>query len=107
MGRRKKQGAAGGTATPTGQDRAQPNATAAIVQPACILPGSQCASRKCVAPAFVDLSAESLRLTLLRYQAGEVSVLEVVDAQTTLVQARKPMTTGWSGTASRWLIFRL
>ena len=36
----------------------------------------------------LDLSAESLRLTVLRYQAGEVSVLEVVDAQTTLVQAR-------------------
>jgi len=35
-----------------------------------------------------DLSAESLRLTLLRYQAGEASALEVVDAQTTLAQAR-------------------
>ena len=34
------------------------------------------------------LATESLRLTLLRYQAGEVSVLEVVDAQTTLIQAR-------------------
>ena len=36
----------------------------------------------------VKLSAESLKLTLLRYQAGEVSVLEVVDAQSTLAQAR-------------------
>jgi outer membrane protein TolC len=36
----------------------------------------------------LELSAESLKLTLLRYQAGEVTVLEVVDAQTTLVQAR-------------------
>jgi len=36
----------------------------------------------------MELSAESLKLTLLRYQAGEVSVLEVVDAQTTLVGAR-------------------
>jgi len=35
-----------------------------------------------------DLASESLRLTLLRYRAGEVTVLEVVDAQTTLVQAR-------------------
>jgi outer membrane protein TolC len=35
-----------------------------------------------------DLSAESLRLTLLRYQAGEATALEVADAQTTLVQAR-------------------
>jgi outer membrane protein TolC len=35
-----------------------------------------------------DLSADSLRLTLLRYQAGEASALEVVDAQTTLAQAR-------------------
>jgi len=33
-------------------------------------------------------SAESLRLTLLRYQAGDVTVLEVVDAQSTLTQAR-------------------
>ena len=36
----------------------------------------------------LDLATESLRLTLLRYQAGEVGVLEVVDAQTTLIQAR-------------------
>ncbi len=36
----------------------------------------------------LDLSTESVRLTLLRYQAGEVSVLEVVDAQTTLIEAR-------------------
>jgi outer membrane protein TolC len=35
-----------------------------------------------------DLSAESLRLTLLRYQAGESTALEVVDAQATLAQAR-------------------
>jgi outer membrane protein TolC len=34
------------------------------------------------------LANESLRLTLLRYQAGEVTVLEVVDAQSTLIQAR-------------------
>jgi outer membrane protein TolC len=36
----------------------------------------------------LDLAADSLRLTRLRYQAGEVSVLEVVDAQSTLVDAR-------------------
>ena len=36
----------------------------------------------------LDLSTESLRLTLLRYQAGDATVLEVVDAQTTLTQAR-------------------
>ena len=35
-----------------------------------------------------DLSAESLRLTLLRYKAGEATALEVVDAQTTVTQAR-------------------
>ncbi len=33
-------------------------------------------------------ATESLRLTNLRYQAGEVSVLEVVDAQSTLAQMR-------------------
>jgi outer membrane protein TolC len=38
--------------------------------------------------ASLDLAIESLRLTTLRYQAGEVTVLEVVDAQTTLTQAR-------------------
>jgi outer membrane protein TolC len=36
----------------------------------------------------MDLSAQSLRLTVLRYQAGEATALEVADAQTTLVQAR-------------------
>jgi outer membrane protein TolC len=36
----------------------------------------------------LDLAAESLRLTLLRYEAGEATALEVADAQTTLVQAR-------------------
>jgi outer membrane protein TolC len=41
-----------------------------------------------------DLSAESLRLTLLRYQAGEATVLEVVDAQTTLTQARNARADG-------------
>lgn len=35
-----------------------------------------------------ELATESLRLTLLRYEAGEVTVLEVVDAQSTLAQAR-------------------
>jgi outer membrane protein TolC len=35
-----------------------------------------------------DLATESLRLTTLRYQAGESTTLEVVDAQNTLVQAR-------------------
>jgi outer membrane protein TolC len=36
----------------------------------------------------VDLAAESLRLNDLRYQGGEATILELVDAQTTLVQAR-------------------
>jgi outer membrane protein TolC len=35
-----------------------------------------------------ELSAESLRLIVLRYQAGESTALEVVDAQNTNVQAR-------------------
>ena len=38
--------------------------------------------------ASEDLATESLRLTLLRYQAGEATALEVVDAQTTLNQSR-------------------
>jgi outer membrane protein TolC len=36
----------------------------------------------------VDLSQDNLRLTVLRYQAGESTAQEVVDAQTTLAQAR-------------------
>jgi len=35
-----------------------------------------------------EMAAESLRLTNLRYQAGEATVLEVVDAQNTLTAAR-------------------
>ena len=35
-----------------------------------------------------EQAAESLRLTTMRYQAGESTVLEVVDAQNTLTQAR-------------------
>jgi len=35
-----------------------------------------------------DLAAESLRLTVLRYQAGEATALEVVDAQNTAMLAR-------------------
>ena len=41
-----------------------------------------------------DLSAESLRLTLLRYQAGEATAQEVVDAQTTVTQARNAFDDG-------------
>ena len=36
----------------------------------------------------VDLAAENLRLNGLRYQAGEATILELVDAQTTSIQAR-------------------
>jgi outer membrane protein TolC len=36
----------------------------------------------------VDLAAESVRLTLLGYEAGEATALEVVDAQATQVEAR-------------------
>jgi outer membrane protein TolC len=41
-----------------------------------------------------ELAAESLRLTILRYQAGEASALEVVDAQNTLTQARNSFDEG-------------
>ena len=37
--------------------------------------------------ASVDTAAESLRLTKLRYSAGEATVLEVVDAQNAFLQA--------------------
>jgi outer membrane protein TolC len=40
------------------------------------------------------MAAESLRLTRLRYQGGESTVLEVVDAQNTLTQARNAYADG-------------
>jgi outer membrane protein TolC len=51
-----------------------------------------------------ELAAESLRLTTLRYQAGEATVLEVVDAQNTLTGARNALNDGrvryWVGIAN-------
>ena len=41
-----------------------------------------------------SLAADSLRLTTLRYQAGEATALEVVDAQNTLVQSRNALSSG-------------
>jgi len=41
-----------------------------------------------------ELAIEGLRLTNLRYQAGESTVLEVVDAQNTLTQARNAYADG-------------
>ena len=43
-----------------------------------------------------ELAADSMRLTTLRYQAGESTVLEVVDAQNTLTQARNAYDDGQS-----------
>lgn len=43
-----------------------------------------------------EIAAESLRLTTMRYQAGESTVLEVVDAQNTLTQARNAYDDGQS-----------
>jgi outer membrane protein TolC len=54
--------------------------------------GSQVASLK----KSLDLSADSLRLTVERYQAGEATILEVVDAQSTLAQARNAYDDGLS-----------
>jgi outer membrane protein TolC len=42
----------------------------------------------------LDLAEESLKLTVLRYQAGEASVLDVVDAQRTAVDARNAFADG-------------
>ena len=36
----------------------------------------------------VDLASEGLRLSTLRYQAGEATIVELTDAQTSLVQSR-------------------
>lgn len=41
-----------------------------------------------------DLAAESLRLTTLRYQAGEATALEVVDSQNTLTQSQNALGDG-------------
>jgi outer membrane protein TolC len=42
----------------------------------------------------VGLADESVKLTLLRYEAGEATALEVVDAQTTLIQSRNALDDG-------------
>lgn len=42
----------------------------------------------------VDLATENLRLNTLRYQAGEATILELVDAQNTLTQARNAQDDG-------------
>jgi outer membrane protein TolC len=42
----------------------------------------------------VNLASENLRLNNLRYQAGEATVLEIVDAQTSLLQARNGLSDG-------------
>jgi len=44
----------------------------------------------------MDLSGESLRLTLLRYEAGEATALEVVDAESTVALARNAYDDGLS-----------
>ena len=44
----------------------------------------------------VDLASESLRLNGLRYQSGEATILELVDAQTALTQARNAYVDGLS-----------
>jgi outer membrane protein TolC len=41
-----------------------------------------------------DLASESLRLNNLRYQAGEATVLEIVDAENSLIQARNGLVDG-------------
>ncbi len=43
-----------------------------------------------------EMAADSMRLTTMRYQAGESTVLEVVDAQNTLTQARNAYDEGQS-----------
>jgi outer membrane protein TolC len=42
----------------------------------------------------LGLAEDSLRLTVLRYQAGEATALEVVDAQRTALDARNAFTDG-------------
>ena len=44
----------------------------------------------------LDLSRENLRLTNLRYQGGEATAFEVVDAQSTLAAARNALDDGLS-----------
>ncbi len=44
----------------------------------------------------LDLATESLRLTVMRYEAGEATALEVTDAQATLALARDAYVDGWN-----------
>ena len=52
------------------------------------------------------LAMESLRLTNLRYLAGEATALEVVDAQNTLAAARNALDDGLGGIASQSPIYK-
>ena len=54
--------------------------------------GEQTASLK----KSADLATDSLRLTLERYEAGEASILDVVDAQSTLAESRNAYDDGLS-----------
>jgi outer membrane protein TolC len=42
----------------------------------------------------VDMSSENLRLNTLRYRAGEATILDLTDAQTSLIQARNAFSDG-------------
>ncbi len=89
LGRDAKQSAPGRNSAAAGRVRPDLGAATNPEQRAELLsrsPGgrSQLASLR----SSLELSAESLRLTVLRYQAGEATALEVADAQSTLAQAR-------------------
>ena len=56
---------------------------------------------------MLDLATDSLRLTLLRYQGGEVSVLEVVDAQTTLFESRRAYDDGVVRYRAVWAMIQI
>ena len=55
----------------------------------------------------VDLSVESLRLTLLRYQAGEATALEVWTRKPLSPRRATPMTTVWCATSGAGQLCRL
>jgi outer membrane protein TolC len=52
--------------------------------------------------ASLDLAAETVRLTLLAYSAGEASVLEVIDAQRSLTEARNAVDDGLARYRAAW-----
>jgi len=89
LGSRLQQGQAGGFAAAAGACRVELRTTPAPGDLRSFYDEAEASRTQLESLAqTAELASDSLRLTTLRYQAGEATVLEVVDAQNTLTLAR-------------------